>query len=388
MTTKKRDYYGVLGVSRNASEEDIKKSFRKLALEYHPDRNKSEGAADKFKEVSEAYQVLMDSSKRAEYDQFGFVRSGTNGGAKGFDGFDVFGGFGDIFDAFFGGSGARTQTSAQRGANLQYSMTIAFEEAVFGVEKEFEIERVEVCGNCKGTRSEPGTSPVTCRSCGGTGEIRRSQQSIFGQFVQVHPCTTCDGEGEIITERCSRCRGSGAERRNRKLAVNVPAGIESGTQIRLSGEGEPGRFGGPPGDLYVSMRIKGHPLFKRNGYDILLGHTINMAKAGLGAKVKVATLDGEVDLDIPEGAQTGDVFRIKGRGVPHLSNPNSRGDQLVALRVKTPKELSPEQRRLLEELSDTFDESEPLESDEDKGLFDKLRDVLGSSDSANRDDPS
>jgi molecular chaperone DnaJ len=382
MATSKRDYYDVLGVSRSSSGEEVKKAFRKLALEYHPDRNKSDGAAERFKEINEAYQVLIDSSKRAEYDRFGFVRSGANGGAKGFDGFDGFGGFGDIFDAFFGGSGARTQTSAQRGADLRYSMRVSFEEAVFGVEKEFEVERVEVCGSCNGTRSEPGASPVTCRSCGGAGEIRRSHQSIFGQFVQVHPCTTCGGEGRIITERCSGCRGSGAERRRRKLAVTVPAGIEGGTQIRLSGEGEPGRFGGPPGDLYVSVRVKEHPLFKRNGRDILLSHTIDIAQAALGVKVKVPTLDGEVDLDIPEGAQTGDVLGIKGQGVPHLSNPNSRGDQLVALRVKTPTELSPDQRRLLLELSDTFDKSKPLESDEDRGLFDKLRSVLGGSDPA------
>mgnify|MGYP001158682604 CR=1 FL=1 len=388
MTTKKRDYYEILGVSRNASEEDIKKSFRKLAFEFHPDRNKSKDAATKFKEINEAYQILIDSRKRAEYDRFGFVRSGTNGDAKGFDGFDVFGGFGDVFDAFFGGSGSRTQTSAQRGADLQYSMAVAFEEAVFGVENQFEIDRVEVCRDCSGSRTKPGTSPVKCKNCSGTGDVRRSHQSIFGQFVQVHPCTTCSGEGSIITERCLNCRGFGTEKRSRKLAVTVPAGIEDGTQIRLRGEGESGRFGGSPGDLYVSVRVKNHPLFKRNEYDIILSHTINMVQAALGANVKVSTLDGQLDLNIPEGSQTGDVLRLKGYGVPYLNNPNNRGDQLVTLRVQTPQDLSPEQRRLLEELSSTFGESEPLGSSEDKGTFGKLRDVLGGRDSTKHDGAS
>ena len=380
MTTKKRDYYEILGVPRNASEEDIKKSFRKLAFEYHPDRNKSEDAASKFKEINEAYQVLNDSRKRAEYDRFGFVRSGTNGDAKGFDGFDVFGGFGDVFDAFFGGSGSRTRTSAQKGADLQYSMTVTFEEAVFGVENQFEIDRVEICRDCNGSKSQPGTSPVKCKNCSGTGDVRRSQQSIFGQFVQVHPCTTCSGEGSIITERCLNCRGYGAEKRGRKLAVTVPAGIETGTQIRLRGEGESGRSGGPPGDLFLSIRVKNHPVFKRSEYDIILNHPVNMVQAALGTNMQVSTLDGQVDLNIPEGSQTGDILRLKGHGVPYLNNPNKRGDQLVTLRVQTPQDLSPEQKRLLEELSLTFEES-----DGDKGPLGKLRDVLGGRDSTKRD---
>ena len=380
MTTHKRDYYGVLGVSRDATGEDVKKAFRKLALQYHPDRNKDDGAGEKFKEISEAYQVLSDPKKRTEYDQFGYVRSGTNGGARGFDGFDVFGGFGDIFDAFFGGAGVRTRTSPQRGSDLGYPMTISFEEAVFGAEKSFEVRRTEVCSHCRGQRSEPGSSPAVCPNCNGAGQVRRSHQSIFGQFVQVQTCGTCGGEGNMITESCSRCRGSGTETRNRKLAVTIPAGIESGTQIRLTGEGEPGRVGGPPGDLYVSIRAKPHRFFQRDGYDILSRHTVNIVQAALGATVEVPTLDGEVQLDVPPGAQTGDVFKLRGHGVPHLNNKSSRGDQFVALRVKTPQSLTRDQKELLEQLAESLHEPGREEPDEDRGWFDKIKDSLGGSD--------
>ena len=263
MTTKKRDYYEVLGVSRSASEEEVRKAFRKLALEYHPDRNKSDGAAEKFKEINEAYQVLADPKKRTDYDRFGHAGVQMNGGAQGFEGFDVFGGFGDIFDAFFGGSSTRTRTSAQRGADLQHQMTISFEEAVFGVEKEIEVRRTEMCSRCRGSRSEPGNEPAVCPNCAGSGQVRRSTQSIFGQFVQVTTCGTCRGEGRIIARPCTTCGARGTETRKRKLAVGIPAGVESGNQIRLTGEGEPGAFGGHAGDLYVGVRVKAHPLFRR-----------------------------------------------------------------------------------------------------------------------------
>ena len=377
MTTRKQDYYGVLGVSREATSEDVKKAFRKLALRYHPDRNKDDGASEKFKAINEAYQVLSDPKRRAEYDQFGFVRSGANGGGRGFDGFEGFGGFGDIFDAFFGGGGARTRTSAQRGADLQYPLSISFEEAVFGAEKSFEVRRTEICSHCHGERSEPGTSPTVCPNCNGAGEVRRSHQSIFGQFVQVQTCSTCRGEGRVITERCSSCNGAGTEARDRKLAVTIPAGIETGTQIRLTGEGEPGRVGGPAGDLYVSIRAKAHPFFERDGYDIFARHTVNIAQASLGATVVVPTLDGDVELEIPPGAQTGDVFKLKGSGVPHLNNKTSRGDQLVVLRVKTPRSLTREQKQLLEQLDESLNEVEPDDPGEDRGWFDKIRDSIG-----------
>ena len=378
MTTKRRDYYEVLGVPRNASEEDVKKAFRKLALEFHPDRNKSDGATEKFKEISEAYQVLIDPKKRADYDRFGHVGVGANG-ARGFEGFDVFGGFGDIFDAFFGGGPTtHTRRSAQRGADLQHSVTISFEEAVFGVEKELEIRRSEVCGHCRGGGSEPGHEPAICTNCTGTGQVRRSHQSIFGQFVQVTTCGTCNGEGKVISHLCSRCRGRGTEVRERKLAVSIPAGIETGTQIRLGGEGEPGSLGGPPGNLYVSVRVKGHPVFQRDGYDILLRRPVNIAQAALGAPLTVPTLDGEAEITLTEGTQTGDVYRLKGLGVPHIGDTKNRGDQLITIVVETPAKLTEEQRRLLEELAGTFvDHGMAGVEEEDRGWFDKLKDSLG-----------
>ena len=378
MTTNKRDYYEVLGVRRNSSEEAIKKSFRKLALEYHPDRNKKDGAEDRFKEINEAYQVLSDAKLRNNYDRFGHAGVRTNGGARGFEGFENFGGFGDIFDAFFGGgfgSRART-TTATRGADLKHSVTIEFEEAVFGAEMAFEIQRTEACSQCRGTKSEPGSSPATCTSCAGTGQVRRAHQSIFGQFVQVATCATCRGEGKVITQPCSKCRGIGRERQKRKLAVAIPAGIESGTQIRLTDEGESSPNGGPTGDLYVSVRVKEHPVFKREGYDILYTMPINVAQAALGATVNVPTLEEIVELEVPPGTQSGEVFHLKDRGVPHLRS-QQRGDQLVSVTVETPRSLNQEQRRLLQELARSFGEHQPDHDDLDKGWFNRFKDAFG-----------
>ena len=377
MTTRKRDYYEVLGVARSASDEEIKRAFRKLALEYHPDRNKSAGAAEKFKQVNEAYQVLTDSTKRVSYDRYGHAGIDQNG-ARGFDGFENFGGFGDIFEAFFGGgptTHARSRTAARRGADLQYSVTVEFAEAVFGTEKEQEVQRTEICGRCRGERSEPGTSPVTCSNCRGAGEIRRGTQSIFGQFMQVSACGSCRGEGKVITSPCSQCRGTGREVRKRKLAVSIPAGIETGTQIRLTGEGEPGTNGGPPGDLYVSVRVKGHPVFQRAGYDVVHPQAINIADAALGTTIKVPTLDGEAEVVVPQGTQTGDVVRLRGEGVPNLGNERRRGDHLITMVVETPKALNDEQRRLLQELADSLGRATG-QSRPDKGWFDRLKDSL------------
>ena len=376
MTTKKRDYYEVLGVGQGASEEDIKRAFRRMALEYHPDRNKSDGAAEKFKEVNEAYQVLTDPRKRADYDRFGHAGLGQNG-ARGFEGFDNFGGFGDIFDAFFGGPSARTRSTARRGADLQYPITVEFEEGAFGADKEFEVQRTEVCERCRGTRGEPGTEPTTCSNCRGAGEVRRGHQSIFGQFMQVTTCGSCGGEGKVITKPCSECRGTGREVRDRKLVVAVPAGIETGTQIRLSGEGDPGSNGGPPGDLYVSVRVKEHPFFWREGNDIIHRQGINFAQAALGASVKVPTLEGEAEIVVPPGTQTGDVVRLDGQGVPHLGSRTRRGAQLVNIRVETPTSLTDEQRLLLQDLAESFGDDESDESWGDKSWFEKIKDSLG-----------
>ena len=375
MTTKKRDYYEVLGVPRDASEEAINRAFRRLALEFHPDRNKSDGASEKFKEINEAYQVLTDTKKRTTYDRFGHAGLGQNG-AQGFEGFENFGGFGDIFDTFFGGAGTRSRTAAARGADLQHSMTITFEEAAFGVERQFDLRRTEICGRCKGTRSDPGTEPTLCSECRGTGHIRRGHQSIFGQFMQVTTCSRCRGEGRVITKPCSTCRGTGRGVRDRKLAVSIPAGIETGTQIRLSGEGEPGANRGRSGDLYVSIRVKSHPVFRREGYDLIHLQRVNIVQAALGATIKVPTLEGHTEIEVPPGTQTGSVIRIRGSGIPHLGRSRQRGDQLVTMLVQTPKSLSEEQRRLLREFGKSLGDDTDGPDHEDKGWFEKFKETL------------
>ena len=376
MTTRKRDYYDVLGLSRNASEEDIKKAFRKLALEFHPDRNRSDGAEGRFKEVNEAYQVLSDSKKRADYDRFGHAAVGGNGG-RGFDGYDNFSGFGDIFDAFFGsGFGAQTRArpnAPRQGGDLQTSIVIEFEEAVFGVEKDIEIERIDVCSRCQGTRGEPGSQTVTCGNCKGAGQVRRSQQGFFGQFVQVTTCGVCRGEGSTITNPCARCRGMGRERRKRKLAVRVPGGIDDGTQIRLSLEGEAGLNGGRPGDLYVVVRVRGHDRFERDGTDIHYSLPLDITQATLGAKVKVPTLEGAEELSIPAGTQPGDRFILKNKGVPHLRH-NQRGSQIITAEIRVPTSLTDEQRKMFETLAESMGKDD---TNDGKGIFEKIKDALG-----------
>ena len=376
MTTSKRDYYDVLGVSRTASEEDIRKAFRKLALEHHPDRNRSEGAAERFKEINEAYQVLSDADKRGRYDRFGHDAVSSNGGARGFEGFENFGGFGDIFDAFFGGTAGRARsTAAQRGADLQHSVTIDFEEAVFGTEVELELHRTEVCAECRGTRSKPGASMSKCVDCNGAGQVRRAHRSMFGQFVQVATCPKCRGEGKMVTDPCPQCRGGGRQRRSRKLAVSIPAGVEDDSQMRLSGEGEASPNGGPPGDVYVKIRVLDHPVFERRDQDILYTRTVNVAQAALGAKVTVPTLEGDRELDIPPGTQSGRTFRLKGYGVARLRS-RQRGDQVVTVVVETPTSLTGEQRRLLKELSESL--GDPRDGrDPGKGWFGRFKDTIG-----------
>ena len=378
MTTSKRDYYDVLGITRNASEEDIKKAFRKLALEYHPDRNRSDGAEERFKEVNEAYQVLSDSEKRASYDRFGHAAVGANGG-RGFDGFENFSGFGDIFDAFFGsGFGSQTRTrpnTARRGNDLQTGLTITFEEAVFGAEKELQLTRIDVCGRCHGARSEPDTTTSPCDNCRGSGQVRRSQQGIFGQFVQVTICGVCQGEGSRITDPCTRCSGSGRERRRRKLAVTIPAGIDDGTQIRLNREGEAGANGGRPGDLYVAIDVQNHDLFERDGTDIHLSLPISVPQAVLGATLKVPTLEGDEDLAIPPGTQPGATFSLRNKGVPYLRS-RQRGSQIVTVQVSIPTALDNDQRQLIAALAESMGETNV--GNGGKGIFDKFKDVFAS----------
>ena len=375
----KRDHYDALGVSRSASEEEVRKAFRKKAMEFHPDRNKNPDAEDRFKEVNEAYQMLIDPQKRARYDRFGHagVSSGSAGGFnRDFEGFDIFGGFGDIFDSFFGDSGTRTQQrTSQRGSDIQYAVAIPFEEAVFGTERDVEVSRVERCHECQGSGSAPGTSPKTCDTCRGAGQVRRTQRSVFGQFSQVTSCPTCRGRGSIVDNPCDICHGVGAERRARRIVVKIPAGVEEGMQIRLSGEGDVGSNGGPPGNLYVVLSVKEHSLFTRDGNDLIFVLPIDMVQATLGDEVDVPTLNGVQTLTIPAGTQPGAVFRIKGKGVPTI-NGHRRGDMVVPVRLHIPTTLDSHQQTLLEELGKTLERTTG-DSSRDKGWIDKIKDALG-----------
>ena len=371
------DFYDILGVSRGTGEEDIRKAFRRKAMEFHPDRNKSPDAEEKFKEINEAYQVLSDKNKRAQYDQFGQAGVGSNGGGnQPFDGFDVFGGFGDIFDSFFGDGTGRSSRQAQRGSDLQQRVVLNFEESVFGAEREVDITRLEQCGICSGAGNEPGTSLDTCNTCKGNGQVRRAQRSVFGQFTQVTTCTSCQGRGSIIKTVCSNCRGGGKERKSRKIAVNIPAGVEGGMQVRLTGEGDAGNDGGGAGNLYVYIDVQEHQFFLREGSDLLYELPINIAEAALGADKSIPTLDGEdEDLKLPQGTQPGTEFRIRGKGVPHL-NGNRRGDLRVTVDVRVPGSLDDRQRELLEELAQSFSNSGKGGRD-DKGIFNKIKEALG-----------
>ncbi len=367
----KRDYYEVLGITRGASQAEIKRAFRRLAMQYHPDRNPEDGAEERFKEINEAHEVLSDPERRQVYDCFG--HAGAEGAfARGFDGFG-FGGFGDIFDAFFGASATR-QRAPERGADLRLGLIISFEEAVFGCEKEIEIERTEVCSACQGLRAEPGTDVEKCPSCGGSGEVRRVQRSIFGQFVNVAPCGRCGGEGRIIQQPCRRCRGAGREKASRRLKINIPPGVESGSQIRLTGEGEMGRHGGPRGNLYVLLRVQEHAFFRRDDYDIIYDLPINFAQAALGDEVEIPTLNGSRLFHIPPGSQSGEVFSLRGLGIPHLRG-SGRGDMLVRVQVVTPSHLSEEQRQLLLKLAESL--GSHVTPQEEKNLLEKIRDALG-----------
>ncbi len=383
-----QDYYSVLGVARNVGDEDIRKAFRKKAMEYHPDRNKSPDAEEKFKEINEAYQVLSDSKKRAQYDQFG--KAGVGGTDRPFEGFDVFGGFGDIFDSFFGDATGRRGRQAQRGGDLQQRVVLSFEEAVFGAEKEVEITRLEKCDRCSGACNEPGTLVDTCGNCRGNGQVRRAQRSVFGQFTQVIACSNCQGRGSIITAPCTKCSGAGRERRKRKIAVKIPGGVESGMQVRLSGEGDMGSDGGGSGNLYVYVEAKEHALFEREDSDLLYELQVNVAEAALGIEKLIPTLDGEDEkLKLPQGTQPGTEFRIRGKGIVQL-NGHRRGDLRVLVDVRVPGSLDSHQKQLLEELARSFNGDKPYmnghdqdyssgpadEDDHDKGIFGRIKEAF------------
>jgi len=371
-----RDYYEILGVPREAANGDIKAAFRSLARQYHPDVSKEANAEDKFKEINEAYAVLSDQDKRAAYDRYGHAGVQGAGGVPDWTTMDFSDILGDLFGFGFGGFGRssnRSRNAPRRGADLQYRVHLTFEEAVFGVDKEIEITRDEVCDTCNGSGAKPGTSPSRCSTCGGNGEVRQSRQTIFGSMVQVTSCPACGGKGEVLIHPCSTCSGRTQIRRTHKKTVTIPAGVDTGTQIRLAGEGQPGINGGPSGNLYLVIQARDHKYFRRRDNDILLDLNVNIAQATLGDEVDVPTVDGNVALKIPAGTQPGKVLRMRGKGVPHLRS-NGRGDQLVVVNVSVPKSVNPEQRKLFEQLGKSLGtEVIPQEM----GFMDKLKDVLG-----------
>lgn len=375
MSTK-RDYYEILGIERNASAEDIKRAYRRMVKQFHPDIYKGEDADDKIKEINEAYEVLSNPDKRGAYDRFGHAGvQGVGGGAgAGFP--DI----GDIFEEFFGGGfggGFRRgpQRGPVRGADLRYNLSIEFEEAVLGVERDIEVTREETCPRCEGNGAEPGTQPMRCPSCNGAGEVRQRQQTILGTFVNVTTCPRCRGEGEVVTSPCSECKGERLVKATRKLRVKIPQGVDDGTRIRLPGEGAPGARGGSSGNLYVFITVKPHKIFQRYEDDILLELPINIAQAVLGAEVEAPTLEGPKMMKIPPGTQPGKVLRLRGLGVPHLRR-SGRGDLLVTVNVRVPTQLTAEQRAAFEKLAETLGD-ETIERDEHGGFFDRIKEAWG-----------
>lgn len=371
-----RDYYEILGVPRNASNDDLKAAFRRLARQYHPDVNNEPDAEERFKEINEAYAVLSDSDRRAAYDRFGHAGVRGAGGAPDFtvDFSDFADIFGDLFGfGGFGRTSRRSRNVPRRGADLSNRVDLSFEEAVFGVDREIEITRDELCQTCNGSGAEPGTSPVRCSNCNGSGEVRQVRQTILGSMVQVATCPVCNGVGETISSPCHTCQGRGLERHTRKKVVSIPGGVDNGTQIRLAGEGQPGLNGGPNGSLYITINVKPHKFFRRKDQDIILDLDINIAQATLGADVNIPTVDGPAVLKIPAGTQPGKVLRMRNKGVPHLRS-NGRGDQLVVINVEIPSRLNAEQRQLFEQLAESLgSEVRPQE----RSFFDWLKETLG-----------
>jgi molecular chaperone DnaJ len=368
-----RDYYEILGLSRDCTTDEIRAAYRKLARKYHPDVSKEADAETRFKEINEAYQVLSDADKRSRYDRFGHagVQGETGNGYGGFG----FGGFEDIFEDLFGfGMGQSARQGPHRGADLRYDLELTFEEAVFGCDKEIEIERLVTCSDCGGTGAEPGTSPIRCPECNGSGQIRRAQQSIFGSFVNVTTCPRCQGTGEVVTTPCSTCHGSRRVHKTQKIEVTVPAGVDDDMRIRLPGEGESGLYGGPPGNLYVILHVRPHEFFRRRDNDIILSLNVNVAQAALGDEITVPTLDGEEELTIPAGTQSGTTFRLRGKGVPYVRDTR-RGDEVVIVNVAVPTSLNERQRELLQELGATL--GSDITPQDGRGFMDRIKSALG-----------
>ncbi len=369
-----RDYYEVLGVSREATPEEIKRAYRQLARKFHPDVSREADAEERFKEVNSAYEVLADPEKRKIYDHYGTDTP------PGF-GFDFGGGrdpldiFAEVFGNFgFGGFAQSSRSGPQRGGDLRTRLVIDFKEAVFGVEKDVTVQRRETCPACEGSGAEPGSSPETCPECKGAGQVRRVQHTFLGSFVNITTCPRCNGKGAIVESPCRKCRGAGRAYAQRRIQVSVPAGVDNGVTIRLSGQGEPGDKGAPPGNLYITLEVKEHEFFKRRNHDIILELQINVAQAALGSVVTVPTLDGEREITIPEGTQSGAIFRLRGLGVPHLRS-SQRGDQLVIVQVVVPTTLNTEQRGLFQKLAESL--GTEIVVTEKQGFVDRVREALG-----------
>ncbi len=366
----KRDYYEVLGVDRQASAEDLKRAFRKIAMDSHPDRNPDDpAAAARFKEASEAYSVLSDPGRRRSYDMFGHAAVDAGGPAVDFSDMP----FADIFDTFFGGGfgGRARRERSNRGEDLRFDLSITFEEAFTGVEKQIDVPRLAMCEHCAGRGAEPGTGDETCPGCRGSGQVRRAAQSFFGSVVTTAPCPTCGGAGRIIKSPCQQCHGQGRVQQTRRLAVKIPAGVDTGSQIRLTGEGAAGVRGGPAGDLYVVIRVKAHPQLSRHEQDVVFELRVNRVQAALGDQIEIPTLEGPVEIAIPAGTQHGQSFRLRGRGMPDVRG-GRRGDQYVVVQIVIPKDLTPEQRSLLRKVGGLTGKPEKVS----KGFFEKLRDAI------------
>lgn len=378
MAEQKRDYYEVLGVSRGASEDEIKKAYKKMARKYHPDLNPGDKTAEeKFKEVNEAYEVLSDADKKARYDQYGHAGVDPNFGAGGFgggfDGSFDFGDLGDIFGSFFGGGfggGRRTNPNApQRGESIRMSIAISFEEAAFGCEKAVTVERYETCDTCHGNGCAPGTSPEVCPDCHGTGTVQVRRQTPMGVFATSSPCPKCGGKGRIIHQSCKDCRGSGMVRKKKTIQASIPAGIDNGQTISIRGQGNAGKNGGPAGDLLITITVRPHELFRREGTSVLCEAPITFTQAVLGAELEIPTIDGKVKYTLPEGTQSGTTFRLKGKGIPSI-NGRGRGDQYVTVYIETPKNLNKEQKEALKKFAETMGESN---YEEQKKFFKKFK---------------
>jgi molecular chaperone DnaJ len=383
--TMPRDYYEVLGVSRGASKDEIKKAFRQMARKYHPDVSSEQDAESKFKEINEAYTILSDDDKRAAYDRYG--HAGVSGNMGGFSGFSGAGfpGFEEIFEEFFGGFGGSTNRKRRKGPvqgrDLRFDLTIDFNQAVFGAEIDIEVPRRETCDKCQGSGAAPRTSPRRCPDCEGSGQVRQVRQTFLGNMVNVTDCPRCRGVGEIVDTPCDQCKGAGSMNKVRKLAVSIPAGVDDGTQIRLGGEGEPGQRSGPPGDLYVVLQVTGHEFFKRRNSDIILEVSINIAQAALGDNIKIPTVDGDEEVTVPSGTQSGKIIRLKNKGVPKLRRDGSsagRGDHLLVLTVDIPTKLTKEQRHLFEELGKTMGR-DVIPQKVGRGFLDRVADFFSGS---------